>query len=210
MRVSGKEKAARTEDLDNYYRMLDLEETSYESGEKEIKKAYMMCAITFHPDKMGEDASERDQEVWLAIQTAYETLLDPVRRRKYDSTLPFDDDVPEEKDVTDVNFYDLYDEVFRNNARFSKKKPVPSIGFDDDEMKDVYAFYKFWNNFESWREFAQFEEHKLEEASNRWEMRKNATENKKQSEKYFREEKRRLNDLVDLAYKLDPRMKRER
>lgn len=64
---TGAEKAARTADLGNYYRMLDLEETSYESGDKEIKKAYMQCAITFHPDKMGEDASERDQEVWLAI-----------------------------------------------------------------------------------------------------------------------------------------------
>ena len=43
--------------------------------------------------------------MWLKIQDAYETLLDPSKRRKYDSSLPFDNKIPKEGDWTDETFY---------------------------------------------------------------------------------------------------------
>jgi DnaJ family protein C protein 2 len=55
--------------------------------------------------------------------------LDPPRRRKYDSSLPFNDSIPSESDnITEYNFYDVFDPVFKRNAKFAKKKPVPNIG----------------------------------------------------------------------------------
>ena len=43
---------------------------------------------------------------WHKIQNAYECLIDPDQRYKYDSTLPFDDDIPSENDdIDDENFF---------------------------------------------------------------------------------------------------------
>ena len=43
---------------------------------------------------------------WHKIQNAYECLIDPEQRYKYDSTLPFDDDIPSESDeIYDENFF---------------------------------------------------------------------------------------------------------
>ena len=51
------------------------------------------------------------------------------RRRKYDSALPFDEEVPSDSDdITDENFFEIFNAVFLRNARFAKKKPVPNIG----------------------------------------------------------------------------------
>jgi DnaJ family protein C protein 2 len=56
-------------------------------------------------------------------------LLDPARRRKYDSSLPFNDSIPNESDnINEYNFYEVFDLVFKRNAKFAKKKPVPVIG----------------------------------------------------------------------------------
>jgi DnaJ family protein C protein 2 len=55
-------------------------------------------------------------------------LIDPTKRKRFDSSLPFDDNIPAEDEVKDDNFYDILDEVFRRNARFAVKKPVPNIG----------------------------------------------------------------------------------
>jgi DnaJ family protein C protein 2 len=44
--------------------------------------------------------------------------------------------------------------VFKRNARFAKKKPVPNIGDEKMSMEMVYRFYRFWDSFETWREFS--------------------------------------------------------
>jgi len=45
----------------------------------------------YHPDKLGSDYTEKDKEMWLSVQNAYDTLSDPAKRKRYDSSLPFDD-----------------------------------------------------------------------------------------------------------------------
>lgn len=47
--------------------------------------------LLYHPDKTGR--GDRD-EVFIAIQKAYETLSDEKKKRAYDSELDFDDDIP--------------------------------------------------------------------------------------------------------------------
>lgn len=53
------------------------------ASEAEIKKAYRKMAAQHHPDRGGDTA--RFQE----IQSAYETLTDPVKRQQHDNPNPF-------------------------------------------------------------------------------------------------------------------------
>lgn len=99
-----------------------------QATEKDIKTAYRKLALTHHPDKklgdilakIGEEQKQEGFDVkehpeyhkmeyfWHKIQNAYETLIDPEKRFKYDSTLPFDDSVPSEsEEVDDDNFFDV-------------------------------------------------------------------------------------------------------
>lgn len=89
--------------------------------------------LMYHPDKLGENITESDKEIFLKIQNAYETLIDPVKRKRYDSSLPFNDSIPSDADIiglSDPGFYELFESVFRRNALFAKKKPVPNLGDD--------------------------------------------------------------------------------
>jgi hypothetical protein len=140
----------------NLYDLLGLEDVTYEASDKQIRDAYRKLALLYHPDKCNEEEqSDSHKEHWLKIGEAYEKLSDPVLKRKYDSSLPFDDTIITEADnITDENFYDKFDAVFHRNARFAKKKPVPDIGEPDTPMDIVHKFYKFWDNFDSWREFS--------------------------------------------------------
>jgi DnaJ family protein C protein 2 len=61
--------------------------------------------------------------MWLKIVDAHEILMDPSKRKKYDSTLPFDDDIPVAEDFTDETFFEVFGAVFNRNARFAKHKP---------------------------------------------------------------------------------------
>lgn len=146
--------------------------------------------------------------MWLKIVDAYETLMDPVRRRKYDSTMPFDDEIPSTDDFTDETFFDVFAAVFNRNARFAKKKPQFGLGHIDSPLNEVKSFYKYWNNFETWREFSQYDEYNLEEANDRYERRYMEQENKKVRSKYDKKERQRLIKLSEMAYNNDPRIKK--
>ena len=172
-----------------------------------IGKAYKKAALVFHPDKLGDKLTEKDKEVWLKIQDAYETLTDPVKRKKYDSSLPFDDKIPKAADVTDENFFEVYKKCFSRNARFSTIKPVPELGDFFTSIEDVRKFYNFWDNFKTWREFSQYDEYDVEEAQDRYEKRWMEKQNRNERKKHDKEERKRIIDLTDGAYKLDPRIR---
>ncbi|MEM5877376.1 MAG: DnaJ domain-containing protein [Candidatus Aenigmatarchaeota archaeon] len=63
----------------DYYKILGIDKNA---TEEEIKKAYKRLAKKYHPDVSKEpDAEEKFKE----IQEAYDTLIDPVKRRQYDN-----------------------------------------------------------------------------------------------------------------------------
>lgn len=145
------------------------------------------------------------QEMFLLIQDAYEALIDPVFRRQYDSALPFDESIPSASDVDasdPSSFFNVFRPVFLANARWSSKKPVPDLGSLTTDMREVQRFYRFWEHFDSIRDFAIKDEYDIAEAECREERRWMERQNQKIRKKYTRDEKQRIVKLTHLAYTL--------
>jgi DnaJ-class molecular chaperone len=54
------------------------------ASDEEIKRAYRKLATQHHPDKQGGNTAKFQE-----IQSAYETLSDPVKRQQHDNPNPF-------------------------------------------------------------------------------------------------------------------------
>ena len=159
--------------------------------------------------KLNEEEEQKNREInkkWLKLKEAYETLSDPEKRKKYDSTYVFDDTIPDDIEYDRKEFFVSFGPVFLKNSIWSKKKPVPKIGDMNTPLDKVKKFYKFWSNFQSWRDFSVEGEYDLEEAASRFEKRQMLKENRKMKAALLKEEKMRITNLTNIAYKRDPRI----
>ncbi|CAJ1403530.1 unnamed protein product [Effrenium voratum] len=187
------------------------------ASQDEIKKAYRTMALSAHPDKqatMEPDEAKKVQENFIKIQEAYELLSDPVKRKQYDSSLDFDESLPKLRSGED--FFQVFGEAFRRNARFSVKRPVPDLGSMEDEPRSWKRFYEFWDNFQSWRDPVMLAQSAGEEicdladAECREERRWMQRENERVARKYKQQERDRIAKLVSLAESMDPRVQAEK
>jgi len=118
-------------------------------------------SLICHPDKALPKDREFAEERFKCIQKALENLQDLSKKKKYESSRPFDDSIPAAGEgSTDKSFFKVYTKVFQSNARFSSITPVPTLGGADSSVEDVDNFYSFWLSFKSWREFSHLDEHK--------------------------------------------------
>ncbi|CAA0814770.1 Unknown protein [Striga hermonthica] len=214
----GKKKTSGGEQ--DHYALLGLSHLRYLATEDQIRKSYREAALRHHPDKQAalllteetESAKQAKKDEietrFKAIQEAYEVLIDPVRRRIYDSTDEFDDEVPQE--CAPQDFFKVFGPAFMRNGRWSVAQPVPPLGDDTTPLKVVDSFYNFWYSFKSWREFPHADEFDLEQAESRDHKRWMERQNAKLSEKARKEENVRIRTLVDNAYKRDPRILRRK
>ncbi|CAK9271303.1 unnamed protein product [Sphagnum jensenii] len=216
----GKKKSGDGPETQDHYALLGLSHLRFLATEDQIRKAYREAALKHHPDKQAallltEETEEKRQtkkeeidQHFKSIQLAYEVLIDPVKRRAYDSVDEFDDEVP--TDCGPDDFFKVFGPVFMRNGRWSVIQPVPSLGDDDSDIATVDKFYDFWYMFKSWREFPHADEFDLEEAETREHKRWMERQNNKLREKAKKEENSRIRLLVDNSYKRDPRIARRK
>lgn len=113
-----------------YYQVLHRSLPMHASTE-EIRKAYHKACLKYHPDKTGRG---EDDEVFLLVKAAFDTLADPMKRRSYDSTCHFDDSIPKEG-VEEKDFYATYGPVFERNLRFASfNDPARNLKDDADKV----------------------------------------------------------------------------
>mmetsp|Transcript_118830 Transcript_118830/g.216168 ORF Transcript_118830/g.216168 Transcript_118830/m.216168 type:complete len:1005 (-) Transcript_118830:154-3168(-) len=191
------------------YELLEVEPSA---SADDLKKSYRKLVLQYHPDKM-TDPTEEQKKHFLLLQEAFEIVSDPAKRRRYESTLAFDDSIPTDfhKDK-DADFFEVFKPVFRNNARWSARSRVPDLGDSSTPIEAVKKFYDWWHDFESWRdplamaEQEDYELHCLEQAECREERRWMERQNAKVAQKLKEREHRRIVELVNYAEKYDPRM----
>jgi hypothetical protein len=103
----------------DYYGLLGLS-ADQQFTIKEVTTAFRDVSLKYHPDKLKKKTpTAEDKENWLMVQTAYDTLIDPSKKKKYDSSLPFDDKIPA-KDLAEDKFYEEYGNCFALNSKFSE------------------------------------------------------------------------------------------
>lgn len=204
---------------EDLYSLLEVNESA---SPEQLKKQYRKLVLMHHPDKQGAKSPEHGDEPkaaakglnekdkkFIKIQEAYEMLSDPVKRRQYDSSLDFDEAVPEEVDES-LGFFATFTPVFRRNSRWSTRLPVPDLGEEKTDMNKVHKFYDFWYSFESWRDFSMHDEYQLDDAEFREERRWMERQNQKIRKKYLDSERKRIWKLTEMAERLDPRIRAER
>ncbi|CAH8323309.1 unnamed protein product [Eruca vesicaria subsp. sativa] len=209
--------AVTQQQQEDHYALLGLKSLRYLATEDQIKKGYREAALKHHPDKLvklvlaeeTEEAKEAKKDEiesrFRAIQEAYEVLMDPTKRKIFDSTDEFND---VEEDLSPREFFKVFGSAFKRTARFSAAscQRVPDLGDENTNPKDVDIFYSFWFGFKSLRKFTDQERHDPEKASSRQERRWMERENAKNKEKAKKEENVRIQTLVENAYRMDPRI----
>ena len=199
------------------YAVLGLTKRRFLATPEEIKLAYRARVVKHHPDKLKQNPRAEalknpnleDDSFFKLIQKAYQVMTDPTRRADFDACDPtFDESIPEDCDYSgnEEAFYAAYAPVFKRNARFSKKQPVPELGDASTPRAQVESFYNFWVGFESTRRFEWLDEEEPAGTENRADKRWHEKKNKAQRDKRKRDDNSRLIRLTEQAMKRDPRM----
>lgn len=58
---------------------------THNADDIEIKRAYRRLALQYHPDR---NKSPEATAIFTVVQMAYDTLIDPDKKRQYDATIP--------------------------------------------------------------------------------------------------------------------------
>ena len=94
----------------NYYEILGI---SLDASEEEIRKAYLELVKKYHPDVYKEVDGE---EIIKAINVAYDTLINPVTKEKYDRTINNDTSSPKSRDYETAEYYKTGDKQVLNGC----------------------------------------------------------------------------------------------
>ena len=113
----------------NYYEILNI---SNDATPKQIKRAYYALAKEYHPD-----INPKAAHMFCNINEAYETLIDPNKRKLYDQSL--EEDIFEEESVFEQTESDYY----YNNAKYYQdldKEPMFYIlrDFQKYKMENIW------------------------------------------------------------------------
>ena len=193
----------------DHYAVLGLSKYRWKATESQIKRAHRKKVLKHHPDKRAAVGSAEDDSFFKCIQKANEILLDPVKRRQFDSV---DEGAnvppPTKKQAQKGNFFKLWNPFFDSEARFSRAEPVPRLGDENSSKEDVTEFYDFWFNFDSWRSFEYQDEDVPDDNENRDQKRHVERKNNNARKKKKTEDTARLRNTLDECMQGDERLKK--
>ena len=195
----------------DHYAVLGLSKYRYTATDEQIKNATRKKVLKHHPDKKAAAGlADESDSFFKCIQRANEILLDPKKRRQYDSVdVEADVEPPTKKEMQKPgNFYKKWGPVFESEARFSNRPNVPKLGDDNSTKEEVEAFYDFWFNFDSWRSFEYQDEDVPDDNEGRDHKRHIEKKNANARKKKKTEDTARLRKVVDDALSYDPRIKK--
>lgn len=111
----------RMNEKKDYYDLLGIEK---DSTEEEIKIAYRKLAKKYHPDLNKTDPQAKEK--FIEVKEAYDTLIDPVKRKTYDQLK----NNPQTFDWSDLirtsdfgTFREILREIYRNRTPYYKPPP---------------------------------------------------------------------------------------
>lgn len=198
------------------YHLLGLGNKRYFSTPLEIKNAYRGRCLQYHPDKLrtaSRESQRQGDDIFKCIFQAHNTISNPEKKMAFDSVdkWAFNAAIPSLAEAKESSgdlktFLRLFGPVFRQNSRFSRKKPVPLLGNEWSTREEIEEFYSFWASFESWRIFDFLDEDETDHAENRDAKRFLEKKNKAARVKRKNEDNIRLRDLHEMAFKYDPRL----
>lgn len=211
-----------------YYELLDVEE---DANDDELKRAFRLQALKWHPDKNPSDpgfAAQRFRE----IQAAYEVLSDARKRAWYNKfknrILKGDEDIVDDKclDVTEFmssqcydgytdeegSFYAVYrnvfDEIIREELPYQEEDDAvpPGFGNRSSSYEDVKNFYIHWSTFNTKKHFDHLVKYDVLDAPNRRVLRLMEKDNNKIREAARRQRNELVRSLVAFVKKKDKRL----
>lgn len=195
----------------DHYAVLGLSKYRFKATEEQIKRAHRKKVLRHHPDKKAAAGNTEDDSFFKCIQKATEVLLDPVKRRQFDSVDERADvEPPTKKQQKEGKYYKLWSNVFKAEGRFSKVQPVPKFGDEKSTKEEVDNFYNFFYNFDSWRSFEYQDEDVPDDNENRDQKRHMERKNNNARKKKKNEDVARLRQVVDAAMAGDVRIKQFR
>lgn len=192
--------------------MLGLTRYRWRATPEQIKRAHRKKVLRHHPDKKAAQGQDNENDNFFkCIQKATELLLDPTRRRQFDSVDENADvEPPTKKQTQNGKFYKAWGPVFEAEGRFSTKQPVPQFGDEDSTQADVEGFYNFFYNFDSWRTFEYLDEDIPDDGEGRDQKRHTEKKNANARRKRKVEDNTRLREMLDEILALDERIKKFR
>lgn len=194
------------------YAIMGLSTQRHRATTEEIMRAHKAKILRHHPDKKMNAGINADDNFFKCIQKSYDILMDPKRRRAFDSADPtFDDEFPDFKDPSKLKKTDLFFKAWgpvieRNRHWFEPE--APALGTMDSDDDYVIDFYNTWLEAASWREFSWFDKEDKDNNSNRDQKRQIEKENKAERKRRKDGENARMRSLVEMCKKCDPRVKR--
>lgn len=118
----------------DYYKILGI---TQDASQDMIKRAYYTLSKKYHPDILHKETSR-----YKDIREAYETLKDPLKRKRYDEGLTEDEEIFTESTSTQNDYEESKQSAFSQvNSRYYEnptKEPIVNI-------LDSFWDYKFEN-----------------------------------------------------------------
>ena len=213
-----------------YYDVLGV---SKDATDAELKKAYRLLALKWHPDK-NADRSEEAKDMFQEIQQAYDVLSDRQERAWYDKHREQilnggDDYIDDSLNLMhyfqpaayrgfaddEKGFYAIYSFVFKTvveeDSKFVDDKclldDIPMFGTSSSPFEQVKLFYDYWQSYCTLKTFVWLEKYDIRQAPNRRVVRAMEKENKKLRDAAKKERNDEIRELVHHVRKRDRRVK---